>query len=346
MSMMRGLAVRAVVVAALAAANTLAATSVLGEGTAPVDVAARKRSKPRGLPRCQGAPQCLPSFIARLKNAPFPIRANDDGQGRPFFNDIKRSSGKRFRITKDGKRYPEAFHYSDPSVLFHVPRSFDRDKPFRVVVYFHGDESVLEPDVVGDSGLIEQIDASHTNVILIAPQLAYAAIDSHPGKLIRPGGLARMLDEASGILARALGRRFGRRMARAPVVLVAFSGGYLPLAKALSTSDGGSRLVERIEGIVLLDAIYGELPLIDGWLEARSGRVFLVGLYGRQSRRRTLDLFSRWDDRRMTYKQRLPRRIQRGTVSLARVRTDHPAIVNDGPPRDPIAAILRRLPPP
>jgi hypothetical protein len=344
--MMRTAALRMALIAALVAITGLTATCAQGGGTTPFDVASGRRSKAHRLPRCQGAPQCLPSFIARLKNAPFPIRRNDDGTGRRFFTEVDRETGKRVRIARNGKRYSEDFYYSDPSVLFHVPRHFDRNKPFRIVVYFHGDVTVLEPDVVGESRLIAQVDASHTNTILIAPQLAYAAVDSYPGKLVWPGGLARMLDEASGILARAMGRRFGRRVARAPVVLIAFSDGYLGLAKALSPADGGRRLVDRIEGIVLLDAIFGELPLIDGWLKEHERRVFLVGLYGRLSRPMTLRLMHRWDKRHMRYGEFLPEHIRPGTVALARVRTNHPAIINDGPPRNPITEILASLPPP
>lgn len=340
---MRGLVLKAAIAAIFLAAEILGAASAFAEGPAPVDLAAQKRRKAGKLPRCQGAPQCLPSFIARLKTAPFPLRRNDDGTGRPFFTEKDEDTGKPVHVTAEGRRYTEADAYFDPSVLFHVPRHFDRKRPFRIVVYFHGHESVLEEDVVRMSGLTKQVDRSDTNAVLIAPQLAYAAVDAHPGKLIRPGALARMLDEAGGILGRAMGGDFERRIAHAPVVLVAFSAGYLPLVRALSREDGGDRLVDRIEGVVLLDAIYGDIARLDRWLEARQGRVFLVGLYGRSSRRWTSRLFERWEDRNLESLRHLPDRIGPGTVAIARVWTKHPAIINDGPPRDPVAAILSRL---
>ncbi|MEJ2121644.1 MAG: hypothetical protein P8Z76_13245 [Alphaproteobacteria bacterium] len=297
------------------------------------------------LPRCQGAPQCLPSFIARLKNAPFPLEANDDGEGRRFFHETDQATGLRVRLNRHGDRYPEGDHYADPSVLFHVPPGFDRTKPFRLVVFFHGHQSTLERDVVGRIGLIRQIDASGANVILIAPQLAKDAIDSHPGKLIRPGALEIMLAEAEGVLARALGPEMAPRLARAPVVLVAYSGGYRALAAGLTERQGaGTDFVGRIEGVLVFDAVFGELRRIDAWLKARAGQVFFVGLFGKLSTPWSLDLIYRWEARGLLYGQLLPAKIERGTVALIQVGTEHADIVTEGPPRQPIAEILRRLP--
>lgn len=337
--------IRKTALAALMA--TVAYGQALAEGALPVEGGPESGSAVKALPRCQGAPQCLPSFIARLKHAPFPLQANDDGAGRLFFNEIDRDSGLRVRVNRHGDRYPEPKHYADPSVLFHIPAGFDRTKPFRLVVFFHGHQSTLERDVVGRIGLIGQIDASGANVILIAPQLAKDAIDSHPGKLIRPGALARMLDEAAGVLARTLGADLGARLARAPVVLVAYSGGYLALAAGLVEAEAGdSGFIDRVEGIVMLDAVFGNLSRIDAWLQARAGRVFLVGLFGKLSRSWTLDLIYRWEARGQPYGQLLPARLERGSIVVMQVNTDHQAIATQGPPRNPIAEIIRRLPPP
>ena len=306
------------------------------------------KSRTNTLPRCQGAPRCRPSFVARLKYAPFPIGKNDDGRGRLFFREKDSDTGARVRVARNGERYPEPDHYANPSVLFHIPRHFKRDKPFRVVVYFHSHETALDPGIV-DSGLLEQIDASGANVVLIVPQLAYLAVDSHPGKLMRAGGLERMLNEAAGVLARTLGRNMRPRLARAPVVLIAFSGGDVALAAGLQErkrpSVGGG-FVNRIEGIILLDAVFEQMRHIDAWLRPRAGRVFLVGLYGRLSARWTGRLIRRWKARRLRYRRFLPDRILRGSVVLVRVDTEHAAIMSEGPPRDPIAEILKSLPPP
>jgi hypothetical protein len=299
-------------------------------------------------PRCQGAPQCLPTFIARLDHAPYPIDKNDDGTGKRFFRSTKKGSGARVRIMRDGERYPEPNHYSDPSVLFHIPRHFDRRKPFRLVVFFHSHDTALDPGIL-NSGLLGQVDASRANVILIVPQLAYRADDSHPGKLIRPGGLGRMLNEAADILARTLGKDMKPRLANAPIVLMAFSGGDQGLAAGLKVSKdprAGTKYVERIEGVVLLEAIFEQERRIDAWLKQRVGQVFLVALYGKLSARWTRRLVRRWKGSGIRYRRSLPDRIGRGSVVVIRVDTEHAAIIDEGPPRNPITEILSRLPPP
>ena len=156
-----------------------------------------------------------------------------------------------------------------------------------------------------------------------------------------------MLDEAVGVLARTLGPDLASRLAQAPVLLMAFSGGDKALAAGLAERGGAdSGFVNRIEGIVLLDAVFEAAPRIDAWLKPRSGRVFLVGLYSKLSAPWTDKLIDRWEARRLRYEQFLPDRIGRGSVVLVRVQTEHGAIANDGPPRDPITEILRLLPPP
>lgn len=341
----RGLAALSVSVAVLFSWGAIAETLPPAGPEMGTEAGGGTKSQP--LPRCQGAPQCLPSFIARLKHAPFPIEANDDGEGRRFFHETDRASGVRSRNNRHGDRYPEGDHYADPSVLFHVPPGFDRTKPFRLVVFFHGHQSTLERDVVRRIGLIRQIDTSGANVILIAPQLAKDAIDSHPGKLIRPGALKRMVDEAAGVLARALGQDLAPRLARAPIVLVAYSGGYRALAAGLVEREGaGADFVNRIEGVLVFDAVFGEIRRIDAWLQARAGRVFFVGLFGKLSAPWSLDLIYRWEARGLLYGQLLPARIEQGTVALIQVGTEHADIVTDGPPKSPVAAILARLSPP
>ena len=295
--------------------------------------------KPEPVPRCPGRPQCLPTFIARLKAAPFPIGRNDDGEGRKFFGEVDRASEVRTRVNRHGERYPEHIHYADPGVLFHVPKDFDPTRPFRLVVFFHGHESALQRDVVGRLRVTRQLDRSGLNAILIAPQLAKDAIDSHPGKLGREGGLARLLDEAAGVLARAIGRRHADRLAAAPVVLAAYSGGYRALTAGLDV--GG--VDERIEGVILLDTVFGEVARIDEWLERRGRAVFLVGLYGVLSGSWTLDLMWAWEARGVRYSLAIPSRIGPGTVALAPVVTDHAEIVTEGPPAEPIAVFLSRL---
>ena len=65
-----------------------------------------------------------------------------------------------------------------------------------------------------------------------------------------------------------------------PVVIVAYSGGYLPAAYSLAVGgDGG-----RVRGLVLLDALYGERDKFVSWAEGPGRNAFFVSAYSTSSR--------------------------------------------------------------
>ena len=73
--------------------------------------------------------------------------------------------------------------------------------------------------------------------------------------------------------------RAARRIDALPVVIVAYSGGYYPAAWVLR--HGG--LGDRLRGVILLDALYGELDKFADWIE-RHGAAFFFSAYSRSSR--------------------------------------------------------------
>ena len=72
-----------------------------------------------------------------------------------------------------------------------------------------------------------------------------------------------------------------------PIVIVGYSGGFLPTAWSLEV--GG--VTNRVRGVVLLDAVYGELDKFASWIENnRSG--FFVSSYTRYTKRRDQELMA------------------------------------------------------
>ena len=65
-----------------------------------------------------------------------------------------------------------------------------------------------------------------------------------------------------------------------PVVIVAYSGGYLPAVYSLTV--GGEN--GRVRGVVLLDALYGEKDKFVSWLEGPGRNAFFVSAYSTSSR--------------------------------------------------------------
>ncbi|MFT2568435.1 hypothetical protein ACMWP8_28640, partial [Escherichia coli] len=75
------------------------------------------------------------------------------------------------------------------------------------------------------------------------------------GKFWEPFGFSKFLGEAAQHLAKMRGDLKSRTtFATMPIIVVAYSGGYVPAAWSLA--KGG--VERRIIGVVLLDALYGE----------------------------------------------------------------------------------------
>jgi hypothetical protein len=202
--------------------------------------------------------------------------------------------------------------YSDNRVLVHVPAGFDARKPGVIVVFFHGHRATLERDVRDRQLLPAQISESGANAVLVAPQLAYDAPDSNPGRFAERDGLKRFMAEAAGHLARVYGDpRAEQAFANMPVVIVAYSGGFLPAAWSLHL--GG--LSKRVTGVVLLDALYGELEKFSSWI-AKNRHAFFVSAYTQHLKRRDDELARILRDKGIPVQHELDGPLKPGTVAF------------------------------
>jgi hypothetical protein len=168
----------------------------------------------------------------------------------------------------------------------HVPENFDIRKPGVIVVFFHGNGATLERDVRNRQLVPQQISDSGANAVLLAPQLAVDAADSSAGKFWQPGGLKRFIAESADHLAELYGDpRAAQTFANMPVIIVGYSGGFVPTAYSLEVGGLGN----RVRGVFLLDAVYGELDKFASWIEKnRSG--FFVSAYTHYTERHDRDL--------------------------------------------------------
>ena len=167
-------------------------------------------------------------------------------------------------------------------MLLQIPRGFNPRRPALMVVFFHGNEATLTRDVRRRQQVPQQIAESGLNAVLVAPQFAVDARDSSAGRFWEPGVFAQFIEEAANRLTKLYGDERARdAFQSAPVVLVAYSGGYQPAAFTLA--HGGAN--ERLEGVILFDALYGELDKFADWIARRSAGVCRQRL--RQGRART-----------------------------------------------------------
>ncbi len=315
-----------------------------GLAALPAGALAQTRPAPPVRPQRQAITRIQP-----FQSAPFPYRGPGDDGRTPFFNVVDGANKRRGRAIASGEVLWEDVGYADAGVFMHVPAAFDPRRPARMVVFFHGHGSSIDR-VASDMELTRQLAQADINAVLVAPQFAREAPDSSPGKFWRPGAFARFLEEAALRLTDAASVTRAERpviaaaLRRAPVILIAFSGGYKPAAFVLDRGGAAA----RIAGVILLDALYDEEERYARWFAATRARSFLISLYTESTATRQAILMDRLRQRRIAIGTTLPAAIRPGTaafVDCGSIRR-HGRFVLEGPPQDPVRVLLAATRPP
>jgi hypothetical protein len=249
-----------------------------------------------------------------MKSSAFPYFGNNPRSEAPFLNISK--GDRKGRRSNNGRVYWQDETYNDSRVLVHVPETFDVRKPGVIVVFFHGNGATLERDVRDRQLVPQQISDSGVNAVLLAPQLAVNAADSSAGKFWQPGGFKRFIDESSTHLARLYGDpKSAESFANLPIVIVGYSGGFVPTAWSLEV--GG--IPNRVRGVFLLDAVYGELDKFASWIEKnRTG--FFVSSYTRYTKRRDQELMQMLRDKGIAVSESMDGPLRPGSVVFVQTR--------------------------
>ena len=246
--------------------------------------------------------------LVSMKSSAFPYFGNNPASEQPFLNIAK--GDRRGHRSFSGRIYWQDQTYNDNRVLVHVPENFDVRKPGVIVVFFHGNGATLERDVRDRQLLPQQITDSGVNAVLLAPQLAVDAADSSAGKFWQPDGFKRFMAES----AEQLGQLYGdpasaRAFAKMPIVIVGYSGGFLPTAFSLDV--GG--ISNRVRGVVLLDAVYGQLDKFASWIaNNRSG--FFVSSYTHYTAQHDQELMRILRDKGIAVADSMDRPLRPGSV--------------------------------
>lgn len=329
---------------------TLVAGVVLLSGLTAPTLTSAKMPAARDAHGAVPKPQPVQSRAAPLKQArtalipfqtaPFPYRGRLPGSEKPFL-DVE-ENGRRGHTTPYGRLYWEDETYSDNRVLLHIPKGFDARRRSVMIVFFHGHGATLERDVLRRQRVADQVSRSGANAVLIAPQLAVDAADSSAGRFWEPGAFGRFMGEAAEALAKLHGdRKSVRAFAAAPVIFVAYSGGYL--AAASCAVNGG--INKRLRGVVLLDALYGEVGKFASWIESDRS-AFFVSAYLGSTRERNSELAEILTARNIDYATELSRPLHQGGVALLSggEHVTHRSFVTEAWVDNPIEDLLRRLP--
>ena len=229
---------------------------------------------------------------------------------RPFL-DVNENGRLAHSSPRGGVLYEDKT-YNDRRVLIAASKTSIPMRP-ALIVLFHGNQGTLARDVVERQQAPRQVAQSSLNAVLLAPQLAVDANNSSAGNFWRPGGFAEFLNEADAKLAELYPQASRARHSDSmPVVIVAYSGGYLPAAYSLE--HGGAD--DRVRGVVLLDALFGEGDKFARWIERDSGRAFFVSAYSASSSRQNLALASRLRHDGVSTVSGLPDSLHSGVVAF------------------------------
>jgi pimeloyl-ACP methyl ester carboxylesterase len=125
-----------------------------------------------------------------------------------------------------------------------------------------------------------------------------------------------------------------------PIVLVAYSGGYLPAAWC--AAKGGLR--DRVRGVILLDALYGEVDKFASWI-ARDRSAFFVSTYLGSTEDKNAELERVLADRAVAFDTALEPRLEPGSVTIfpGGENLKHRDLVTHAWVENPVADLLRRL---
>lgn len=273
----------------------------------PAPAPAAKPAAPAPPPGLKEAKTQLVAFNA----SPFPYRGLIPDTTKPFLD--ARDGKRRGHTTGRGDVYWEEAAYSDRRSLLYLPQGFDPTRPVLIVLFLHGQGATLERDVELRQAVPRQIAESGQNIALVAPQLALDALDSSAGNFWRGGHFAKYLDEAAERLMRLYGNKSaGRGFNLAPVVIVAYSGGYLSAAYALER--GGAN--HRVKGLILLDALYGDEAKFAAWFAARRRQAFLLSAYTDSTREENTTLQGLLAKRRIPFARSVPKSLTPGTAAF------------------------------
>lgn len=290
----------------------------------------------------------LPKFaIAHSKTrlvdfelSPFPYDGTIANTNRPFI-DVDEHGRRGHRTSRGGVLWEDET-YSDQRVLLHIPQGFDIKRPAVIVIFFHGHRATIGRDVRDRQKIADQISASRANAVLVAPQFAVAANDSSAGIFWEPGLCAAFLAEASEQLGLLHGGpKVTRIFDELPIVLVSYSGGYLPTAWCLH--HGG--IQDRLKGVILLDSLYGEMDKYQKWISANYQNSFFVTTHLGSTRARNMELQGWLASRNIPYSTSLDRRLGPGSVNVVagRAGDNHEDFANKAWGTRPIMDMLNRM---
>jgi hypothetical protein len=104
------------------------------------------------------------------------------------------------------------------------------------------------------------------------------------------------------------------------------------------------RADDRLRGLVLLDALYGDLDKFSDWLSKRPP-AFFVSAFGKAARDENVALQRMLSERGVRFQNALPANLARGSVAFIADDDDvkHDDFMTEAWVKDPLKVVLRRI---
>ena len=152
-------------------------------------------------------------------------------------------------------------------------------------MFFHGNGTTLKRDVRDRQLVPRQVSKSGSTPSCWRPSLRSTPPIQAPASSGSRASSSASCDKSANHLAKLYGDpSAAKTFANMPVILVGYSGGFLPTAWSLEVGGLGN----RVRGVVLLDAVYGELDKFASWIASNRSGVF-VSSYTRYTQRHDRD---------------------------------------------------------
>lgn len=276
-------------------------------------------------------------MLMPFQNSPFPLM---ERRAQAFFDVTV--DGRRGRNSARGGLLWEDSTYYDNRVLVSVPAKFHAKRPPVFVVFLHGNQATLERDVRDRQQVVAQVRAANINAVLLAPQLAVDALDSSPGNFAEPFFFKQFLAEAANkIGAWKNSEKLRQQLKHASVFIVAYSGGYMAAANILEI--GGANT--RIDGVILLDALYDNEDTFAQWISDYHHRSFFFSTYTESARASNELLQTALRNKRVRFHQGIPSTLSKkqvGFLSLPK-DMDHMDLMTKAWSETPLTDLLHKV---
>jgi hypothetical protein len=276
------------------------------------------------------------TVLRNFKHSPYPLT---EKLATTFFE--VNDNGRRGHNSPRGGLLWEDTSYSDNRVLLAMPEDFKGHRKPTLVVFLHGNESILDRDVWERQQVPAQVIAAKINAFLVAPQFAVDALDSNSGNFAEKKYFTKFIKETAAQASEwQNNKHLDYQLKHAPIIIVAYSGGYLAAANILE--KGG--VTSRIKGVILLDALYGQEAVFAKWLRFNHHKSFFLSAYTKPAQASNELLQNMLREKRIKFETGIPESLPKNSISFVELDETiaHKDLLTQAWSAEPLTDLLRK----